>query len=152
MVVSFKTGPEMFKVIIAEDDLAAVELLEEVLIAKGYKVCGVARTVDYAVDLIVRHKPNLAIVDLVLCDGCFGTDIAARLDYRDRPGILYTTGYPDDIRMLTAYGEACLAKPYRAADILGALLIVQQILKTEGGPRQYPGGLSVLAPRRRTAE
>jgi DNA-binding response OmpR family regulator len=84
----------MFKIIIAEDDLSVVELLDQVLIENGYKVCGVARTVDYAVDLIERHKPDFAILDLVLSDGCFGTEIPARLHSRDRPGIVYATGYP----------------------------------------------------------
>jgi hypothetical protein len=49
--------------------------------------------------------------------------------------------------MITAVGEACVAKPYKAADILGALQIVNQILKTDGGPRPYARDLVVLAPQ-----
>ena len=142
----------MLKVVIAEDDLATVELLEQVLSENGYKVCGVAWTVDHAVDLIELHKPDFAILDLVLSDGRFGTEVAAQLGFRNRPGILYATGYPNDIRLMAAYGEACLAKPYRAVDILGALRVVHQIMKSGVGSRPYPGGFSVLGPTRDVAE
>jgi response regulator of citrate/malate metabolism len=49
----------MLKVMIAEDDLMMADMLEEVLVAGGYKVCGIARTVDKAVELGKRHKPDL---------------------------------------------------------------------------------------------
>ena len=142
----------MFKVVIAEDDLSSVELLEQVLIENGYRVCGVARTVDYAVELIERYKPDFAILDLVLSDGRFGTEIGAKMRSGRRPGILYATGYPNDIRFMAAHGEACIGKPYRAADILSALQVVNQIMNAGLGPRPYPGGLSVLAHRVDIAE
>jgi hypothetical protein len=41
----------MLRVLIAEDELMIVDLLEDVLIANGYEVCGIARTVDEAVAL-----------------------------------------------------------------------------------------------------
>ncbi len=44
----------MLKVLIAEDELLIADQLEEALVASGYEVCGIARTVDDAVVLVIR--------------------------------------------------------------------------------------------------
>jgi len=41
----------LLKVLIAEDELLIADVLEEALVASGYNVCGIARTVDEAVVL-----------------------------------------------------------------------------------------------------
>jgi two-component system, response regulator PdtaR len=69
----------MTSVMIAEDDLFMADMLEEALAASGYEVCGIARTVEKAVELAERHKPDLAILDIRLANGGLGTDIPARL-------------------------------------------------------------------------
>jgi DNA-binding response OmpR family regulator len=67
---------------IAEDDLLVADMLEDTPIDRGYDVRGIARTVESAVELDERHKLDLAILDLRLADGGFGTEIAARLKRR----------------------------------------------------------------------
>ena len=52
---------KMPSVMIAEDDLLVADMLEETLIQGGNDVCGIARTVDKAVELGERHRPDLAI-------------------------------------------------------------------------------------------
>jgi two-component system, response regulator PdtaR len=64
----------MLKVMIAEDDLFMADMLEDTLVAAQYEVCGIARTVDKAVELCERHHPDLAILDLRLAEGSLGTD------------------------------------------------------------------------------
>jgi DNA-binding response OmpR family regulator len=56
-------------VMIAEDDLLMADMLEDVLIGGGYEVCGIARTVEQAVELGERYKPDLAILDIRLAEG-----------------------------------------------------------------------------------
>ena len=68
----------MLKVMIAEDDLLMADMLQDVLVASGYEVCGIARTVGKAVELGERHKPDLAVLDIRLAEGGLGTDIAAQ--------------------------------------------------------------------------
>jgi len=66
----------MLKVLIAEDELLIADLLEEALVANGYEVCGIARTVDEAValealnilehaDLIQSRRGTIVILDRV---------------------------------------------------------------------------------------
>jgi two-component system, response regulator PdtaR len=76
----------MSTVMIAEDDLLMADMLEEVLVANGYEVCGIARTVEEGVELGDRCKPDLAILDIRLAEGGLGMDIAARLHSKSPSG------------------------------------------------------------------
>jgi two-component sensor histidine kinase/CheY-like chemotaxis protein len=136
----------MAKVLIAEDDLVMADMLEEVLVDSGYEVCGIARTVDEAVALDQRHRPDLAILDVRLAEGGLGTDVSARLTRHGRPGILYATGNPGQFGLTKTDGDACLHKPYRPADIVRALKIVEQIVDTGKASRPFPDGFQVLSP------
>jgi DNA-binding response OmpR family regulator len=63
------------KILIAEDDLMIADTVEEAAIQAGFDVCGIARTVGEAVALGLRHKPDLAVIDLCLADGGLGTEV-----------------------------------------------------------------------------
>jgi CheY-like chemotaxis protein len=128
----------VLKVMIAEDDLLMADVLEEVLVQNGYEVCGIARTVEKAVELGERHKPDLAILDLRLAEGGIGTDIALRLGRRGSLGVLYATANAGHMRLTKADGEACLGKPSRALDVVRALEIVEQIVTTGEASRPFP--------------
>jgi DNA-binding response OmpR family regulator len=126
----------MLKVMIAEDDPMMADLLEEVLVDTGYEVCGIASTVEEGIELGKQHKPDLAIVDMRLADGGIGMDIAAGLNRRSSLGVLYTSGNSGQMGLTQADG-ACIAKPYRAADVVRALEIVEQMVRTGEASRPF---------------
>jgi DNA-binding response OmpR family regulator len=135
----------MLKILIAEDELLTADLLEDVLIANGYDVCGIARTVDEGVALGELHKPDLAVLDVRLARGGRGPEIARRLDSRGKLGILYATG--DDARISTltlADGEASIAKPYRPEDIVRALVLVREMVTLGTATPPFPSGFRLL--------
>ena len=102
----------MLRVLIAEDQLIIADLLEIVLTASGYEVCGIARTVDEAVALGELHQPDLAVLDVQLARGERGPEIVRRLDGRRKFGVLYVTGEdPRNSSLTRADGEASIAKP-----------------------------------------
>ena len=131
-------------VMIAEDDLLIADMLEDALVAGGYEVCGIARTVEQGIELGDRCKPDLAVLDIRLADGGLGTDIAARLHSRDGVGILYASGNSSHVGLTKDDGEALLHKPYRAGDVVRALKIVEQIVCTGEASQPFPRGFSVL--------
>ena len=133
----------MLKVMIAEDDLLMADMLEDVLVASGYEVCGIARTVGKAVELGEHHKPDLAVLDIRLAEGGLGTDIAAQLNHRNM-GILYASGNSGQMGLTKVDGEALLSKPYRPEDIVRALEIVEQMVSTGEAQQPFPKGFSVL--------
>ncbi len=131
-------------VMIAEDDLLVADMLEEALIERGYDVCGIAHTVEQAVELGKRHKPNLAVLDIRLAGGGVGTEIAARLKSQGRMGVLYASGHAGQMHLTKADGDALLVKPYRAEEIVRALKIVENIVSTDEDGRRFPKGFSLL--------
>jgi DNA-binding response OmpR family regulator len=136
----------MLRVLIAEDDLMIADLLGVVLTASGYEVCGIVCTVDEAVALGELHKPDLAVLDVRLARGGRGSEIARRLNSRGQFGVLYSTG--DDARISTltlADGEASIAKPYRAEDIVRALEIVREIATGGTATLPFPPGFRLLS-------
>lgn len=135
----------MVKILIAEDDPMIADATEEVLVRSGYEVCGIARTVAAAVALGRTHKPDLAIIDVRLADGGIGTDIPIQLSSSDRVGILYAAGNVACLTLAHAAGDACLAKPYRAVDLLRSLELVAEIVATGTATSPFPRGFRVLS-------
>jgi DNA-binding response OmpR family regulator len=134
------------KVLIAEDDLMIADMVEESLVDHGYEVCGIARTVEEAVALGRRHRPDLAVIDLRLADGGLGTEVAARLAGFGRLGVLYATGNSTAVRLDEADGDACLTKPYDTADLLRSLEIVAEMVATGTASAPLPPRFQLLRP------
>ena len=136
----------MPKVMIVEDDLMLADFAEEILVAHGYEVIGIARTVTKAILLAQDAKPDLVVLDLRLADGGLGTEVAAQLPRFSRPGILYVTGNMSQLALTAADGDACLSKPYRPADLIRSLQIVTELVATGKAQPPFPFGFQPLRP------
>jgi DNA-binding response OmpR family regulator len=136
----------MLKVIIAEDDLRIAGILAEIVGAAGYNVCGIARTVDEAIDLGFSQRPHVAVLDLRLADGRPATEIATRLTALGKLGVLYTTGVVSRFMLTSADGHACLTKPFSPGALLRSLEIVTDIAADRTVSPPFPPGFRVLPP------
>jgi hypothetical protein len=77
--------------------------------------------------LAEQHKPNLAVVDVLLTDG-YGTFVAPLLMQRYGTGVLYTTANRDLLD--GAVGHASLSKPFRGHLLAPALEAVASYAQT----------------------
>lgn len=134
----------MAKVIIAEDDLLIADLLEDVLARAGFEVCGMAATVTEAIDLCNQCRPDLAVIDMRLADGGRGTEVVAGLGARHNLGVLYATGNAGHTGLTASDGDAYITKPYQAADIVRALHLVEEIVKTGTTTQRFPRNFELL--------
>jgi DNA-binding response OmpR family regulator len=134
----------MLKVLIVEDDLMLADFAEEILVEHGYEISGIARTVADAIALARRSRPDLVILDLRLAEGGLGTEVASQLPPLGRPGILYVTGNMSQVALV--HGDACLAKPYRSADLVRGLELVAEIVATGKAQPPFPQGFQLLHP------
>lgn len=124
-------------ILIAEDDLLVASMLEQTVLKAGYQVCGIARTVSEGVALGERHRPELAIIDVRLAEGGFGTEIIARVrGGLPTLGVLYATGNTGSVRLTSVDGHACLGKPYSGPDMVQALKLVEALVG--GGVAEPP--------------
>jgi two-component system, response regulator PdtaR len=135
----------MLKVLIAEDELMIADLLEQFLTEQGFEVCGIARTVDEAVALGERHKPDLAVLDVRLAKGGYGQEIARRLKAGGPLGVLYATGESHKSTLGQSDGEGLIAKPYRMEAVGRALEIVHEIVSRGTATPPFPPGFRLLA-------
>ncbi|MDB5372496.1 MAG: response regulator [Belnapia sp.] len=134
----------MLKVLIVEDDFMVADCLEEILSVAGFNVCAITGNVADAITLGEQHAPDLAVIDLHLNDGGFGTEVGAALCERINVGVLYASGNPDDPRLRDARGAACIAKPYSASSIVAALHAVSDRTIGRAAWSELPKGLRLL--------
>ncbi|MEX1037187.1 MAG: response regulator [Sneathiella sp.] len=135
----------MLKVIVVEDSVLIADMLEDFLVLKGYNVCGLARTVDEAVELADHCKPDLAVLDFRLAGGGYGSQIRPLLNDKTGMGILYVSGDPLIDKLTKDDGDAYIQKPYGLEDLDSALNIVRKIkTNVTVSPSTFPRGFHLL--------
>ena len=135
---------DRIRILIVENEGLVGCDLASTLSGLGYEVCGIGRTVAEAIALGLQHRPDLAVIDLRLADGGFGTDIVSGLAELEGLGVLYATGNMSSTLLSDADGDACLAKPYRSSDLLRSLEIVIDIRAQASVMPPFPRGFQLL--------
>src|SRR5258705_2815964 len=93
----------------------------------GYEVCGIARSVPIAQEIIKKERPGLVLLDIFLKGDLTGIDLAKQLK-EDNIAFIYLSANSNE-EILTAakttepYGF--IVKPFRAKDLLVTLEIAQ---------------------------
>jgi DNA-binding response OmpR family regulator len=131
-------------VLIVDDDPAVADAIQSGVRLAGYTVCGIAATPRAALDLMRRHRPSLAIVDVDLGEEGSGIDVARNLLEIAPVGIIYITGFPDLVRDADV-GHAWMAKPYRVLDLINSLTIIRSMAQQAPLRLPIPAGLHLIA-------
>ncbi|MFK0332952.1 response regulator [Rhizobium sp. NPDC090275] len=105
------------RVLIVEDEPAFALTVEDIAIAEGFEIAGIARNTAEAMEL--ARETDIAVLDVRLADGLTGPDIAAQLAERFDVGIVYLTGNPDLIS--DKEGVHVVVKPPSAAGVVDGL-------------------------------
>jgi DNA-binding response OmpR family regulator len=111
-------------ILLVQDDFLAAERLRVLLERAGYRVVGIAGRTDDAIKLAERHRPQLAIVDLMLEIDVDGIHTATALARGFGLKILITTGFPDFVSEAEGADElacAIVRKPYTDEEVLAAV-------------------------------
>src|SRR5271165_3579414 len=98
----------MLNVLIVEDDLTVADLLQEALEADGYRVTGIARTVQEAVQSAEQHHPDVAVIDIRLANGDLGTDVGMHLRKTTTTRVMFSTGNSNDPHKMAECGDAVM--------------------------------------------
>lgn len=115
------------QVLIVEDEFIVANDLMLILEKAGYKVCGIAASVEEARAIIRENKPGMVLLDIYLKGKLTGIDLAHELREQHIPFVYLSAN--SNQRVLEAakatgpYGF--LVKPFRAKDVLITLDIAR---------------------------
>lgn len=156
----------MLNILIVEDEPLLADTLKSLIeLNPCYGVTAIADDLDSAVAAIEARRPDLALVDLQLANGCSGYRVAARLQDAGIACLFTTARAPGFAVRDLALG--CLEKPFREEDLVRALAEAEDVLRgrqklvlrhrlpepleiySETEETERPGW--TLGPRRRTS-
>lgn len=115
------------KVLIVEDQFVEANDLQLMLTKAGYEVCGIARSVPIAQEMIKNEKPGLVLLDIFLKGKLTGVDLAKQLR-EDNIAFIYLSANSNEEILSEAkktepYGF--IVKPFREKDLLITLEIAR---------------------------
>ena len=77
----------MEKILVVEDELIVARDIKKTLERNGYKVMGVARSTEKALQMVEEGQPTLVLVDIFLKGNLTGIDLANELNKKAIPFI-----------------------------------------------------------------
>ena len=128
--------PEVYNVVVADDDRTMAELLATNLARLGHRVVGVASNGMEAIELALEMRPDVVIMDIQM-PVLDGLEAAAQLLSTHRIPIVLSTGL-SDVRTLNRAADlnviSFLVKPFSPAQLKVALhLAIAQCRASRGG-------------------
>ena len=131
-------------ILVVEDDPLVALSLALCLAGAGYEVLGPADRASAALDMAVRHRPDLALLDIQLRDGHTGGALAGDLRRVGIPSLFVSA---DTLEAHRNRNDALgfVMKPYEPHTILDAVLVAEDLLSGRP-PRKAPFGLELFEP------
>lgn len=115
------------KVLIVEDQFVEANDLQLMLKKAGYEVCGIARSVDIAEDMLRKEIPGLVLLDIFLKGKRTGIELARQLKEQNIAFIYLSANSNEQVlseaKKTEPYGF--IVKPFREKDLLVTLEIAQ---------------------------
>jgi DNA-binding NtrC family response regulator len=113
----------MKKILIVEDESLVGHHLKLILTAAGYKVTGIAESVNEALTSIEEQKPDLVLLDIHLKGVLNGIDLARKLTERNMAFVYLTANFQgtllEEAKSTMPFGF--IVKPFREDDLLTTL-------------------------------
>ena len=120
-------GDKHMRVLIVEDQALVAMEIEVMITLAGHEAIARADDLQSALTAIEGERPDLALVDIQLAQGCSGLDVAAALQERHVPVVFATGNCPTDRGRDVALG--CLHKPITDVTLAAGLSAIEALLK-----------------------
>ncbi len=108
------------KILIVEDQFIEAKSLNVILTSAGYSTCTIARSVNAALSIIDKEKPDLVLVDIFLQGDKTGIDLGKILNEKNMAFVYLSANSNRQIleaaKQTRPYGF--MVKPFRAKDVL----------------------------------
>ncbi len=107
------------KVLIVEDEALIAFHLKAIATDAGFTPLGPASTMEQA--LAYAPQADIALIDIGLCDGKSGLQLARRLIDRYHTTVIFITGIPETLKNGVAGAFATIAKPFFDEEVAALL-------------------------------
>ena len=134
------------RVLIIEDDPQVAGTLADGLRTSGYEVCGIAADAAEAIVMTRLRRPAIAIVDLHLGENDDGIETARQLMRLSDAGILFLTGYPEDLQRRADVGHAWMQKPCLPGELAQGIELVAAMKRGWPLPKAMPPTFHPIVP------
>ncbi|MBO9659687.1 MAG: sigma-54-dependent Fis family transcriptional regulator [Chitinophagaceae bacterium] len=117
------------KVLIVEDQFIEANNIEMILVRAGYQSCGIARSVEAALQLIEQDRPEMVLLDIFLQGPSTGIDLA-RILRTMNIAFIYLSANSDKETLDAAkatYPYGFLVKPFKEKDVLVTLEVARYL-------------------------
>jgi two-component system response regulator HydG len=113
------------KILIVEDEFVEARHIELILERAGYRIAGIARSVNVALEMLNQERPDLVLLDIFLKGSLTGIHLGQMLKERGTAFVyLSANSNRDTLEMAKATGPyGFLVKPFREKDALVMLEI-----------------------------
>jgi DNA-binding NtrC family response regulator len=108
------------KVLIVEDELIVARDIRRTLERNGFRVVGVARTAEKALQLVEEFNPSLVLLDIFLKGNLTGIDVAEHLNEKNIPFVYVSANSNQQVleAAKTTNPFGFIVKPFRERDLL----------------------------------
>ena len=133
------------RVLLVEDEALILMQMEMLVEDAGHVVVGTAMRSDEAIHLARDLRPDIAFVDLSLCDGDSGLDVAHALREAASPMIVFVTANPLKLGDDLAGAAGVIAKPFTRSVVAGGMTYLEECLRRPPPASPLPQGMR-MAP------
>lgn len=112
------------KILIVEDESLIAEYLTVLLGRHGYRSSSVVTTGEEAIELALRIRPNLVLMDIKICGDIDGITTAGNIRKLMEVPIVYMTAYADSDVMAKAMEtkpSGYLVKPFKSDSLIATI-------------------------------
>jgi two-component system, response regulator PdtaR len=128
------------RLLIVEDEPLVAFDNEHVLSSAGYTIVGTVDRGDAAIALLNGGAVDAVVLDVSLAGAVSGLDVAGVAAERGIAVLFVTGDCPSDARHLAL---GCLAKPYRPANLVAAIVAIDQLAQGQV-VETVPAGLTLF--------
>src|ERR1700761_3794978 len=113
------------KILVVEDEFVEANHIQDILEQAGYRVTGIARSVNIALEMIARERPSLVLLDIFLKGSLTGIHLGKLLRDQGMAFVYLSANSNRDTleRAKATEPYGFLVKPFREKDVLVTLEI-----------------------------
>jgi DNA-binding response OmpR family regulator len=130
-------------ILVVEDEPLVAFAMEWTLKIAGHHILGPADTVDQAIQLCNRRRPDIALIDLNLRDGGDGVEVARYLQEHHETPTLFLSAQVTHARAHRHLACGLVRKPYDSS-LLPRIVEFVEAVERGRMPSQPPPGMEVF--------